>query len=789
MPKPTLLVAGSLAGAAGREHPDEVPIEYITAWLRRRMPTHGGGAPQSLADRVLVVRSETGSGKSTVLPAYLLRLLRSEKTAGRARLAGGGVICTQPRILTAQTLARDQAADENYPDLVLGETVGYQTGPVSEMPQGGLVYATAGVLLAQMRMQPDADLMARYRFVVVDEAHERSLDTDTLLMRLKGFLTRNLGEPRLPFVLLASATLPVEKYARYFGLGPENVIEVTGRAYPVERFFPEAGANDYVAEAARVALRIHEEHPDDPPERADVLVFVPGARETEGVVERLTKANWAYRAPGAEHRPFLLLAISREEIIAQGRDYRLLKVPPAALRLPAADGKRLLRPARRIVVSTVVAETGLTIETLKYVVDCGWSRVQETYFPGGYRGLVTRPAPQSRVKQRMGRAGRKFPGEFFPLYTQNVYEALPKEQPPEVVTEGVGPIFLDVVAATAAAAGGVFRVGDVDMLDPPPVDSLAAALEQAAAFGFLRAAPEAGGQALTRLGEAAGRFHYLRMPQAQTLMAGYLWRAALRDLALVAALYELEPADLLYYVPPPGQQNKQAEAEKARRLAVRAGLPRYLLGPEEAPEADPGPAYRRARLLLADDFLEALLAFEGFAAAAERAGGDLGALLDWCEANGVDFRKAVALADAREAVVNEMLGAGLNPFWGEEHRLAAAAPADFLETAGRLKNCIYAGLRFALLEYDARAGAYRSRAGDLVGAPPGFSDAALAELGAGGKPRRLVASGLRLRPAKKQKADRVAPLLFTLEAAHVSALDGFVAVDPAALEPRVAPSI
>lgn len=810
MGKPTLLVAGNLVGAAGREHPRTAPIDYIIAWLKRRMPEFGGRAPRSLADRALVVRSETGSGKSTILPAYILRLLRSEKTERAIKLAGPGVICTQPRILTAQTLARDQAADnENYPDLVMGVTIGYQTGPVNEKPASGLIYATVGTLLAQLRLMPDGEIIERYRFIIVDEAHERSLDIDSLLMRLKTFLRRNLGNPRLPFVLLASATLPVAKYADYFGLGPENVVEVTGRAFGVQQFFPEVGTNDYPREAARVALELHTSHLDDEPDEADILVFMPGVREIEAVVEQLTKANWKYREPKSKTGPFLLLAISREEVLAQSRDYRLLKVPPANLRVPSTDGRNFLRPVRRIIVSTVVAETGLTIESLKYVIDCGWSRAQEVYYPGGFRGIVTRPAPQSRIKQRMGRAGRKSPGQFYPLYTKNVYEALAAEQPPEIITEGVAPIFLDVVAGTmesqALAGAGktpAFRVADIDMLDPPPVDALADAIEKAVTFGYLRATPEAvaeGGHALTRLGEVAGRFTFLGMTLVQTLLAGYLWQVSIRDLALIVALYEQRDA-LIYFKPPFGKNQKE-DAEKARQQALRAGLPDYLVTPPatlagatgggDRPPTEAEEYYYRARLLISDEFIEVLLVFEGFVRALDRTQGDLGALLDWCEGNGIDFQGAALLADLREEVVNELLAAGLNPFWGEEHRLADAPAEAFFDTVVRLKNCIYAGLRFSTLTYDRRAGTYRAPTGDPVEVPEVYADAAQsrlrglgAEAVAEARPRRLATNVIRLRGAKKDWKEEWPPLLYRLVPGLVSVLDGYVAVDATAGDPR-----
>jgi hypothetical protein len=788
MGKPTLLVPGSLGGSAGEANPHAVPVEYITNLLRKKMPEFGAPPPQKLSDRVFIVKSKTGSGKSTVLPAQIFRLLRSDRTEKAVKLVGPGVVCTQPRILTAQTLARDQAADtENYPDLVLGVTIGYQTGPLNEKPASGLIYATAGSLLAQLRTLAPDDLMARYRFIIVDEAHERSLDTDTLLMTLKRFLKRHLRNPRLPFVILASATISIAKYAAYFEVEEANIVEVEGRAYGVETRWPKVGTNDYPAEAARVALEIHVQNPHDVPEKADILVFVPGKAEIEAVIETLAEANLEYRRPGAALPPFLLLEIHSEIISEDGRDYRLLKESPARLAVPALDGRAFLRPLRRIIVSTVVAETGLTIETLKYVVDCGWSRVQEVYYPGRYRGIITRPAPQSRIEQRKGRVGRKFPGIFYPLYTKNVYDALPADQLPEIVLEGASTVFLDIVAAAVAPVGGgeeagarFFRVDEIDMLDPPPVDALAAALEEAVVFGYLRSgggSAAAGGHELTRLGALAGRFARLGMHHVQTLLAGYLWRVAIRDLALIVALYDQRDA-LLYATPPPGHEKGETAAR-----ALRAGLPAFLLDGEAA--------LPRARLLLSDDFLEALLAFEAFVRALDGAQGDLPRLLDWCAVSGIDFDGAVFLAGLRDEVLNDMIAAGLNPFWGDSLRLAAAPPADFYSRVVNLKRCIHAGLRFALLVYDEGAGAYRARGGDPVAVPPRLSaqeERALELLGAqpGRPPRLLVTNTVRLRGAKGERGRGHPPLLYRLHPGLISVLDGYVGVDWGLNEPRAA---
>ena len=648
-----------------------------------------------------------------------------------------------------------------------------------------------------MRTMPDADIMARYRFIIVDEAHERSHDIDALLMRLKIFLKRNLGDPRLPFVLLASATLPVAKYAAYFGVGGDNVIEVRGRAFEVETRWPRVGTNNFLGEAARVAAEIHEQNLDDAPTEADILIFLPGKSEIKRVSDALTKTNSRYRAPGSRIPPFLLLEIYGEVVIGEGRDYRLLKEPPSALpSLPSQDGATFLRPFRRIIVSTVVAETGLTIGTLKYVIDCGWSRVEEIYFPGRYRGLITRPAPRSRIEQRKGRAGRKFPGVFYPLYTRNVYEALPVEQLPDIVVGGIGPIVLDIVETTAEAAAlarrvpgrpapaPVFRVEDIDMLDPPRSTPWRRPWKSASPWPPLRSAADGApaGHTMTRLGETAGRLpswgSTRPRPPGGLPLEGLAPRPGADRRSLTSATRSSTPSRPR---PEPGRGQREG-----RQKALRAGLPAHLVGTRDD--------VLRARLLISDDFVETLLAFEGFARALDGSGGDLPRLLDWCEENGVSFEGATLLASLRDAVMDEMLAAGLNPFWGEAFRLASAPPEAFLDVVSRLKYCIFAGLRFSLLTFDAETRAYRGRGGDRVEVPPvrtdealdrlralGVGEAALAELA---QPRRVVSNTVRLRGAKGDQRDRAPPFLYRLQPGMVSVLDGYVEIDTAERDPR-----
>ena len=551
--------------APGAE-PGESPMEYIQRWIRRRMAEFGGRGA-SMADRVLAVRARTGSGKSAIMPVGVFRLLRSERAGPAQRYSGPSVLCTQPRVLTAKALAEGVAAHEANPDMVLGLTCGYLTGPVQNAPVAGLLYATIGVLAAQLQHLDDLELMARYRVLIVDEAHERSLDADMTLALLRDFYRRNLGNDRLPFLLLTSATFEPRRYTDYFGVGAENVVDIEGRGHPIATHWPDRGVNDYIQAAAERVLRIHEEHAADEPGRGDILVFLPGQAEIKGVALLL---GAALEAPEVARAPYLLLVLNREVVAAQSGDYQLVFQAPR--RLPRVGG---VRPTRRVILSTVVAETGITIDTLRHVVDCGWNRISEAYYPWGVQGLLTRPAPQSRVEQRKGRVGRLFPGDFYPLYTKNVHDALDQAQLPEIITQGPGAVYLPLVRAQQRQklrTGGLpeFRLEDLGLLDPPTAEAFLSANSAAVALGFVSpraplpsrwppamlegavptepaggALAPARGYGLTALGHLAALFTRTPMEGVRVLLAGYAWQVAASDLVTAVAMGGLTVADLL----------------------------------------------------------------------------------------------------------------------------------------------------------------------------------------------------------------------------------------------------
>lgn len=808
MPPPTLLVKGSLSGAIGEKNKHKVPIDYIIDRIKSKMYEYNRIKPTSVDDRIFIIRSETGSGKSTVLPAYVFRLLRGQYTGAKTQLSTAGVICTQPKILTAQALAWDQANDSNYPDLQLSTTVGYQSGPFNDKPMSGLIYSTAGILLMQFQKWEDGDIMEKYKFIIIDEAHERSLEIDSLLMYLKKFMLRNITNPRLPFVLLASATLPVEKYKSYFGISDDNIIGVTGRAYPIKDIYMTNYTLDYYKTAVEIVKKIHEENQTDDESEADILVFLPGKSEIDKIYIELTKLNFKYITPESKIRPFKLLQIDGDAIREQSLDYKMLKTEDKrVLRVMSTNGRTLLDPIRRVTLSTIVAETGLTIETLKYVVDCGWDRTSETYFPGNYGGLLTRPAPRSKIKQRKGRAGRKFPGIFYPMYTEETYNMLNEEQLPDIVKKGVESVFLSICYSVINQETKQFRLSDFDLLDNPPAESLQDCLKKCLKFGFLTAFESSNiGNSedpdiiytLTETGDTARKIGRYDLQQTQTLLSGYNYNVCILDLILITILYDQSFSTIIYEHEPmkaPTDPNY-----KFREQALRVCIPDFLMsvdyysvtleGKIKVGSAEPVPAYTplqhmdepfyRTKILISDDFIETLMVFDKFMNKSVEFSGNIVKLSDWCVKNGISMDGALMLAAARDSVIDNIIDAGLNPFYNTKYKLSDVTVDMFMNQVINIKKCIYAGLQYNIIKKSD--GIYKSKPSKKVehtiDLPMQFSPMQLSKLRDYGIeefiPNNVVTNKISISNAPRSKADKNKPLLYKLTPNLISVMDGYV---------------
>lgn len=366
--------------------------------------------------QVLVVAGETGSGKSTQLPKLCL-------AAGRGRT--GLIGCTQPRRIAAKSVAKRVADELRTP---LGDLVGWQVRFTDQVGDNALIkFMTDGILLAET---PSDRLLDRYDTLIVDEAHERSLNIDFLLGYLKELLPRR---PDLKLII-TSATIDTARFARHFGDAP--VVSVEGRGFPVEvRYRPLAGDEEERKDRALyqgIAGAIAELSRHDP--LGDILVFLPGEREIRDAHEFLSRQ-------GLKHTEVLALYA----------------------RLSVTEQDRVFAPggARRIVLATNVAETSITVPRVRFVIDAGSARIAR-YSPRiKVQRLHIEPVSQAAANQRAGRCGRTAPGICIRLYDEVDFQVRPEYSDPEIHRSSLAGVILRMAK---------LKLGDplqFPFLDPP----------------------------------------------------------------------------------------------------------------------------------------------------------------------------------------------------------------------------------------------------------------------------------------------------------------------------------
>ena len=433
---------------------------------RRDLPVHaqrGEFLEMYQKSQILVFVGETGSGKTTQIPQFVLYddLPQSERKL---------VACTQPRRVAAMSVAQRVAQEM---DVKLGEEVGYSIR-FEDMtsPQTILKYMTDGMLLREAMNDHD---LKRYSTIILDEAHERTLATDVLMGLLKEVVVRR---PDLKLVIM-SATLDAQKFQRYFNDAP--LLAVPGRTHPVEIFYTPEPERDYVEAALRTVLQIHATEAE-----GDILLFLTGEEEIEDAARKIS--------------------LEADEMIREA-DAGPLKVYPLYGTLPPAQQQRIFepappprreggRPGRKCIIATNIAETSLTIDGIVYVVDPGFSK-QKVYNPRiRVESLLVSPISKASAQQRAGRAGRTRPGKCFRLYTEAAFKKELIEQTyPEILRSNLSSTVLELKKL------GVDDLVHFDLMDPPAPETLMRALEE---LNYLACLDDDGN--LTTMGRLASEF-------------------------------------------------------------------------------------------------------------------------------------------------------------------------------------------------------------------------------------------------------------------------------------------
>ncbi|HEX3733488.1 MAG TPA: ATP-dependent RNA helicase HrpA, partial [Mycobacteriales bacterium] len=421
-------------------YPEELPVTARREEIAAAIAEH----------QVVIVAGETGSGKTTQLPKICAELGRGVR---------GLIGHTQPRRLAARTVAERIAAELR---VELGGAVGYavrHTDRVSDDTR--IKVMTDGILLAEIGRSP---MLLGYDTIIIDEAHERSLNIDFLM----GYLTRLLPQRPELKVIITSATIDSEKFAAHFDNAP--IIEVTGRTYPVElRYRPMRDPDrkidlDQIDAVCEAVDELVTEGP------GDILAFFSGEREIRDAAEAL-----------------------------RGRKLANTEVVPLFARLSAADQHKVFspHPGRRIVLATNVAETSLTVPGVRYVIDTGTARISRFSNRTKVQRLPIEPISQASANQRAGRCGRVADGICIRLYTEADFDSRPAYTDPEILRTNLAAVLLRMISL------GLGDIAAFPFLDPPDNRAVTAGLQLLEELGALR---DGESNRLTKIGRSLARF-------------------------------------------------------------------------------------------------------------------------------------------------------------------------------------------------------------------------------------------------------------------------------------------
>ncbi len=399
-----------LANLPSPTYAEDLPVNARREEIKRAIESHP----------VVIICGETGSGKTTQIPKICLELKRG---------VNGMIGHTQPRRIAARTVAARIAAELHSP---VGQVVGYKIRFADKInPDSYVKLMTDGILLAETQGDP---LLRAYDTLIIDEAHERSLNIDFLL----GYISQLLPKRPDLKLIVTSATIDAQRFSRHFNDAP--IIEVTGRMYPVEIYYRPLGIDDEEDVDMQQAI-VHAVDELMAMGPGDILVFLPGEREIRETAETLRKHHFDRSPPG----------------------FLGIEILPLFARLSAAEQERIFQAGntRRIVLATNVAETSLTVPGIHYVIDTGYARINRYSHRNKVEQLLVEKISRASANQRAGRCGRVANGVCIRLYSELDYQGRAGFTDPEILRSSLAAVILRMQS---------LKIGDVEdfpFLEPP----------------------------------------------------------------------------------------------------------------------------------------------------------------------------------------------------------------------------------------------------------------------------------------------------------------------------------
>lgn len=736
-----------------------ISVDYIINQLTNKLPVTAHSyikdTPRYFGDKVIVIKADTGSGKSTVLPVKLYEAFfpRTQKN----------IIITQPRVLTAKENPKEMV--KYYKNLKLGQNIGYNTGPLKLPPnEKGILFCTVGILTEELIAKTDEEFMQKYQFVIIDEVHDRDINIDRCLFLMKKLLIANYTSPECPLLLLMSATFDESIFMRYFEVPAQNYMQVIGKTFPIASNFPAYSVSNYIKYASIKSQEIHLSNLDelDPSSAGnslyrDIIIFVTDkgvgkkiydelhifnsgvltqpldiimkykdkiSNDIENLYKKLGGAVDKSKRKDEPNYHILPIVLDTVNFSAGGLEYQNLFSKLEVLNTPIwelnefggidmnTEPIKYVTPTRRIIIATNVAETGITIETLKYCLDTGYQRSAEFYPDYNCASLISKNISYGSAIQRKGRVGRKSPGNFYTCYTADTFNALPKDKLASILTSDTTQTLLtllikeknvEILPETSInkiennKMENIFQkhrdvdnswyytknetstnISAIDFIELPSIQSLSHSVEQLHILGFID-----NNYDVTTLGFYANKFKMIGLESIKLIMSGYCYGANILDLITIVSFINITKRRIF---------GKNFILENFMKLN------------------DTEFAFYN-QILIADDFINCIFIWNMLQKYINKnidhnGGLKIEKITEWCIENNILFDGLVKLIDIRDGIIDNMINIGLNPYYNSlgliknEYNLnniLINSLHDGLIEVKKIKQSIYEGYKLQTL--------------------------------------------------------------------------------------------
>lgn len=697
---PTLLKKNVIIPHMGESKSDIAEIrgiDYVMNWFEKRInnPTNY----TTISDKIIILKSATGSGKSTVFPSeFYFRFYNKMKK---------NIIVTQPRILTAisipKTIANvDANKKENRNDgmgIELYKNIGYQTKEYIRKPlEKGILFCTIGVLLQFLKNMPIDNLFKKYGCFIIDEAHERSTNLDLIFYYLKElYFNNNIVD--CPFLVVASATMNVNKYAKYYNT--KTIFEIIGTSYPIEINYLKYDSPNIYNSIIETVKDIHLTNINDEQYKSDIIIFIPSQSYINKLKLKIIDLNKELK------NKLYPIALDSESYKSSGEDYIALfeKIDNLVI-----DN---YKPTRKVIIATNIAETGITIESLKYCIDTGLVNQLEYNPIHNAYSLIVKPVTQSMALQRKGRVGREHPGNFYPIYTENIFNTMQEIQYPEIYTEDLTSIILNIIIVKYKTiidkyldSNNLFEnlvndnikyneikflknidIYNLDLLDSPSHISINNALHKLYNYGLIYANGYP-----TSMGIIVNKIRNISIENAIMIISGYHYGCNILDLITIAAFNQVGKSKLL--LPKFKSFNNQFNDNNITQQKIDKYNYNRL----------------KTRLFISCEFIDFLLFFYKFQEIIELYNNDITKIKTFCIDNKINYDQLLNLIEIRDEIIKDFVfNMNLNPNLNNHINLYKLLNSynnndklfiESIEEIIKIKRCLYEGFKFNIAIYN-----------------------------------------------------------------------------------------